>query len=329
MEIPPDLEKLEFKEIIALNDHGTYKEQALEIQYVETQDWFALAFNIASAVVLYVLLVITFSLITTNSIVTFVFPAIMVWILIISLINRVYKVTDNQKGDVYLESISRKLIVYTQGFHFVIWSSIFQQTVDFQKHETIPDKGIEFRSRDGFGILIDVTTVYRRREGREALSWSLKFENKEIEILMKAKIRERLSELGGRNSGATLMYHKAAVAAWIGDLFGGQAHISRFEEDTGTAILNPVMDKIDLTPESQAILGATAKTDTIAKTIATLMKKNKNSGMTIEEAGVIARMAQGLSTEEKIFTVRGVPSGVTVLSIGGDGIAVAGGGKRK
>jgi len=236
------------------------------------------------------------------------------------------------KAKIYLDAIfPSKLIVYPQGLHFTTWCSSEQTSniVDFQKHEPVEEgkKNVEFTfpTKGGYKVVMKVTIMFKRRDTEEALGYSLKYQSGEIATLIKAYVSQAITSLGGRNSFEQLNYHRNVLELWIANLFGGKRIISKFEKETGTEILDPVMDSLNLTDEDQEIFRAKAKTNLVAEGIEKM--KETDEELSPSERANLVKLAQKLSTEhinknENTYDIKNMPDGLHTFAPGSSGVAV-------
>lgn len=311
-----------------------YDDGPLEIRYVNkgNLDWGSLAFNLVSITIILIVPLLLIRFKTHNPLILIAFSATVIWVLGVFFLARLGTNVDGMQYQIWLDYIfSDRLIAYSQGFHFTTWSSKDQgNMIDYQKKEIIDANrkdgtAFTFATQDGLDVMADVTIVYNRRPGLEALSWSLKFKSTdEITTLIKAVVQGRLSDLGGCNSYETLLRHKAEVAAWVANFFAGETQTSPFEKKTGTRVLDPVAKDFDLTPESKEIFRAKARIGIFKRAIQSLTEKEV--GLSPEEANLAVQAAQG-SLKRVVHTYQGIPPGAKVVALGSEGIAIAAKGK--
>lgn len=302
-------------------------DKPLSLRYVDegNKDIRALIFNIVTALIIFLVISIAVRMKTDGTLFTIALPLVVVWILGIKVRDRLWTVVPSRQAYIYLDSLySKRIIVYKQGGHFTRWTSEKQEDkVDFQKHELISAKksektSIVFPTKDGKAtISADITIFFRRRDSEEALSKSLKYQIGELEALIKSTVVEKLSEIGGANDYKDILRLKGQVAEEVANLFAGEGKISKFEDDTGTEIRNPILDDLDLTESSKEIFGTGAKVDVIVDGV----KKLIASGVSPKEAATIAQVAEGAATRE-IITIEGVEN-AEVVAVGGASMAVA------
>lgn len=332
---PPELVFPKDRKFKAPKGCTAYEEPALTLRYVTDKDWTAFTFNLLSATFAFVLIHILFRIKSTNPMLTIAIPLASIWIAIVYFHNHLWVNVDGLQAKIYVDMFfSKKMIVYLQGGHFTAWSSKDQTNdVDFQKHETIEtdgtkEKTLNFQTQDGYQLAANVTIVYNRRAGIEAMSKSLKFKRtEEIRTLIKAWVQAKLSDLGGCNSYETIIYYKPSVTAWAANLFGGEGQISLLEQKTGTNVLNPVVNNLDLDEESKKTFNAKARLSVMREETKLL---HDDCGVTSDEAFIGTQVALNLvqrvvSTQE----YKGIPEGVTTFAPGNAGIAIGGGSKSK
>lgn len=306
----------------------------LPIRYVEGKDWYALLFNILSFVLVGLVMNSLFNKLGFSEGLKTITLWIIILIAFVFAFEHLYTNVEALKAKIYLDQLSpKRLIVLTQGFHFTTWTSVEQKEneVDLQKHETEVDKDSKmakftFPSSDGWRMVAEVTIMFKRRAGEEAMSKSLKYKKEEIGTLIRATISQALSELGGLNPYERLLKRKADVTVWLANLFGGSDMISSLETDTGTSILDPVLNDFDLTLEDQKVRQARARTEVITDIVNKLRIATDASPekATAEELLATARLLAGENSKEQINTHRyhGIPPGVTTFAPGDGGIAV-------
>ncbi len=302
----------------------------LDIRYVDDVDIEALAFNLASVILCFFALTVLVGQFTSDSVTVSAISTLVCWFFIVATRSRLWTSVDARKASVWLDYLrSKRIVVYTQGFHFTHWTSRKQSDeIDFQKHEIISmnkaDKTeVRFETNDGFEMIAEMTLLYNLREGEEAMSQALKYENGEIKAFTKAVVISRLADLGGRNSYRSLLYNKAEVTQWLANTFGGESTISLFERGLGISLRNPILNTLDLTDESKKTFGVRAKIEVVKDGIKSL---KKGTGLSADEANLTAQAAENLITRV-VHTYQGIPQGATVVALGDHGVAIAAKGK--
>ncbi len=292
----------------------------------------ALSFNIGSVLFCFAVIMLAIRMFTTNPVFVWSVSASVCWVLIVILRTRLWGFADARQASVYLDYLrSGRITVYTQGFYFTPWTSRKQvDQIDFQKHEIISLKKedgtmVRFQTNDGYEMAAEITIFYNLRDGEEALSRSLKFEDGEIKSLTKAAVVSRLTDLGGCNSYESLLYYKSEAAKWLANTFGGESTLSLFEKGLGISLRNPILDSLDLTEESKKTFGVKAKIEVINDGIKSL-KRRSGAGLSSDEASLAAQAAEGNLTRI-VHTYQGVPQGAKVVALGDQGIAIAAKGK--
>jgi len=306
--------------------------EPVPVRYVQAtdKDWGALVFNIASVLLICCLISLAARQKTSSPIFTVAMPLGLIWVYCVYKRPDIWTSVPSREAYAFQDSlISKKVTVYAQGGHFVRWTSTKQpDVISFKKHQVISCKKdtkseIRFPTRDGYEIEADLTIMFRRRDNEEALSRSLRFDINQLEVLIKATVVARLSDLGGYNDYNDILQNKVGVKRFVAVMFGGERAISEFEEMTGTEILDPLIENVDLTPESKQIFNVNAKARVIAKAIEILV----NAGVSADEAAKIAQATEGAATRI-IHTYEGVPQGAKVVALGNEGIAIAGKGGK-
>jgi hypothetical protein len=307
----------------------------LEVRYIERddKDWTALVFNITTAIIVFIVLYLLLQKINVRFLQISV-PLIAVWILAVWGRDRMWVTVPEQEARVFVDKLfSGPLIVYTQGGHFVRWTSDLQpQTISFQKFEEIRatrangNTAIQFTSGDGYEILSDTEIYFRYREGKEATSKSLRYRPEELRALTLARVATLESNICGGYDYDDIVAQKHTLGQLVADMFGGEGNLSTFELETGIEIRNPALKGIGLTPESRAIYDTRAKVNAVHDGMAKLLERvdKDGRGLTAEEAARIAQTLAGAATRE-IYTIEGAPNATTVALGGGTSVAVGGG----
>lgn len=307
-----------------------YIDKPLKVRYVVGMDLLALVANIITAVSIFGLVSFVIGRKTSNPMATVAIPLALVWVLVVIFRNRLWTRVDARKAHVFLNNLSRNIIVYPQGFHFTSWFSTKEpDEVDFQKHEIISaerknGEEIRFPSKDGYGMFAEINILFKRRDGQEGLSRSLKFPLSDIKTWLKAVVVKQFSDVGGHNSYETLLYYKAEIAAWAAKIFGGDDKVSPFEIELGISVKDPVVKNLDLDDESRRIFSTKAKVGVIADGI----REFRGLDVNPDEAAIMAQVAQGAATRV-IHTYQGVPQGARVVALGDAGIAISDRGGKK
>jgi len=298
----------------------------LLIRYVNHIDMEALCFNLVSVLACFAVFILAVGQLTANRAAVFAIPASLCWILIVILRIHLWTSVDARKAGVWLDYLnSKRLVIYTQGFHFTPWTSREQvDEIDFQKHEAISMKKTEkteirFETNDGYEMAAEVVIFYNLRDGADAMSRALKYEDDEIKAFIKAVVIERLTDLGGCNSYESLLYYKAEAARWLAMTFEGESKLSQFEIGLGIALRNPILESLDLTDESKKTFGVRAKIEVITDGIKSLKRE---AGLSADEANLAAQAAEGILTRN-VQTYQGIPQGAKVVALGDHGIAIA------
>ncbi len=310
-----------------LEDDKTLKEvpdSPQEIVYITGKNYPALVFDIASLAILFAILSILMRVVTEHRMATVALPLILVALPVIYGYKKFYKVTDGQDQDMFSDAIfSRRLFVYTQGFHFLTWSSKFMETKSTQKNLAVSSKKeVIFVTNDGFWVVANLDTLFRFRAGKEAASQSAKYRAAEIDTLIGANIEQELSRIGGANSFESILYWRGDFVDHLTYLFGGENRLSIFEKKTGTSINNPVLGKMVLTEASEQAWMTRASSGSFSASLQKIMRENRD--LTIEAAVGVIKASSGLATES-IITINGVKGAKSIfLGSGNDALPLIG-----
>ncbi len=295
----------------------------LALRYVgDSIDLWALFVNVLSIVFVYELLHLIFMRRSGNPWVITALPLIIIWVIVACVYQNLGVQVEGRKAVVFTDNLSRILVIYTQGFHFVPWYySREEDVIDFQKHHLLScsrkdGTEIHFNSKDGYGIVAELDDLFSLRDGHETLCRSLNYKIEDLRRWTLAIIIGRLSDLGACNSYESLLYYKMEVASWVANIFDGEDATSPYEWDTGTSVKNPILKDLDLSEEDKKTFGVKSKIGVIADGVKALIDAN----IPPEEAAIIAQAAEGAATRN-IQTFQGLPKDASIIAFGDSGVA--------
>ena len=213
----------------------------------------ALVVNILLALVVILVVGVVTRFITDEPMFYVTVPLLVTWGLFVFLKDQLWTSVDVQMAEVWMDNIFTDCItVYTQGLHFTpCWYSKQTTELNFQKHEPVgrtADEKIVIKTQttDGKTVVFEVTEFFQNRDTNDALSHRLRYKEPELKALIRATIESHITDLCGLNSYETLDANKSAIASWLAGIFGGESAISKFEEETGIRLLNPILNNIFL-----------------------------------------------------------------------------------
>jgi hypothetical protein len=322
LEVPKDF-------TVKIDETLGYADRPLTVKIVKGMDWDSFLVNLFTMSVLTGMFYWLLQQKIINPRISLTASLVIIWIILVAVRHHLWVVVAAREADVYLDNIAKIIVIYFQGFHFTAWYYRKERDkVDFQRHEiisaTMKEKTeIRFPSKDGYEMVAEITIMFNRRPEADALSRSLKFQIPELRKWILAGVAQKLSEIGGLNSYKVLLRNKSQVTHLISLVFEGQNR-SQFEDDTGTLVRNPVLENLDLSPDSKEIFRSRAKIETMAENIKQLTGKDEVH-LSDEEASFAAQAASG-SLTRVVHTYQGIPKDAKVVALGDSGIALAGGG---
>jgi hypothetical protein len=296
-----------------------WEKRPLRLTYIEDddKDLMSMVINIMSAVTLFTIMALVIYIKIRIGLIAIAVPAIVVWCIYVNMEENLFVDVPARKGKLYLDRLTGRNIVYGPGGHFVAWYYRAEpDEINFQVHEVI-----EANKKDGTEIVfptlngklklfLNFKLLFCRVQDEEALSHSLNYTIDEIKGIKLARIARRLSDLGGRNTFETLLYHKSAVMDWVSSIFADEFIRTAFEIKMGTEVSSMQATELDATDDSRAILDSRAKGDMIDELTAKFIAQ----GATPADALLAAQTTVGTVKREHYST----GDNVTSLWVGND-----------
>lgn len=235
----------------------------------------------------------------------------------------------NQQGVLYMDYVWKgDLTFFTEGGHFTSITSKQQgDVVNFKKsiliqHTKANNDHIVRRSADDREVICELTIVARRKPEADMLGQSLRWNDKEIETLIRETVLSRLTTAIGMNCFDRIREKADEIVRWIALTFDG-ANMSEFEKNIGFSIENPVLTIVGVTTESNDILAARAK----AGVLNSILKDFKGEVSDAKLAANLALAATGNLTQTlntQRFEIEGdLPQGLRTIALGNAGLAIA------